>query len=340
MSQSLGDSCLFYYRYDFKLEGMILVHVDDFLAAGSKIFEQSIMESLISKFSFGTVSNKDFIYTGISIKQNEEKIIFINQNQFSQSIPVHEYAKGEPDKELSETENSSIRKSVGQLNWLSSQTRPDLSYDAYFLSTCLNKATYSDAKYSTKVIQKSKKEKVQLKFAHLGFWKDLHIELYVDASLGNIDVNGMTKSMMGYFLVLCDKNGDFSPIHWKSKVIDKVTPDIKTAETIALEIALDDAIYMSKMISEIYTGNLDTFKIPFVINEDSKSLVQSLSSTKKVKRKTMRLVISSIQQSINDGTISDIFHVSTKDQLADTFTKKGVKNDKLLKCLASGNLST
>ena len=166
----------------------------------------------------------------------------------------------------------------------------------------------------------------------------MHIELYVDASLGNIEEDGMTKSMMGYLIVLCDSDGNFNPLHWKSKVIDKVTPDVKTAETIALETALDDAIYMSKMISEIYTGDSETFKIPIVINEDSKSLVLSLSSTKKVKRKTMRLVISSIQQSINDGTISEIIHVSTKDQLADTFTKKGVNNDKLLRCLASGSL--
>ena len=79
-----------------------------------------------------------------------------------------------------------------------------------------------------------------------------------------------------------------------------MTPDIKTAETMALEIALDDAIFMSKVISELYTGDLNKNNIPIVINEDSKSLVESLNSTKKVKRKTMRLVISSIQQSMKD----------------------------------------
>ena len=109
-------------------------------------------------------------------------------------------------------------------------------------------------------------------------------------------------------------------------------------ETVALELALDDAVYMSKMLSEIYTGNTESHKIPIVINEDSKSLVQSLESTKKVKRKTMRLVISSIQQSINNGTISNVIHVSSKDQLADMFTKKGVNSEKLMNCLKSGNL--
>ena len=144
---------------------------------------------------------------------------------------------------------------------------------------------------------------------------------------------------MGFFLVLCDFKGHFSPIHWKSKVIERVTPDIKTAETVALETALDDALYISKMISDIYTGDIEKYNIPIVINEDSKALVESLSSTKKVKRKTMRLVISSIQQNIREGKISNVKHVSSKSQLADVFTKRGVKSYLLLKVLNCGTLS-
>ena len=81
-------------------------------------------------------------------------------------------------------------------------------------------------------------------------------------------------------------------INWKSKVIDKVAQDIKTAETLALENAVDDAIHLTNMISELYTGKLIGYQIPIVVNEDSKSLIESLYSTKKVKRKTMRVVIS------------------------------------------------
>ena len=201
---------------------------------------------------------------------------------------------------MDKEKNQSLRKSTGQLNWVSSQTRPDLAYDAFKLSTCLNKAKYKDAKYSSKVLLKSKYENVKLKFSHLSNWKKLHLELYVDAALGNIEEDNKSKSMMGFLIALCDEEGNFNPIHWKSKVIDRVTPDIKTAETIALETALDDAIYLTKVISEIYTGSIDQGNIPIVINEDSKSLVESILSTKKVKRKTMRLVISSIQQSLEN----------------------------------------
>ena len=94
------------------------------------------------------------------------------------------------------------------------------------------------------------------------------------------------------------------------------------------------------MISEIYTGDTEKDNIPIVINEDSKALVESLASTKKVKRKTMRLVISSIQQRIREGIVSTVNHVSSEKQLADIFTKRGAKSDTLLEVLSSGNLST
>ena len=208
------------------------------------------------------------------------------------------------------------------------------------MSTTLNNAKYSEAKYSTKVLLKLKCEDVKLQFSQLGYWKDLHLELYVDAVLGNVEKDDKVKSMMGYFIALCDKDGNFSPIHWKSKVIDRVAQDAKTAETLALEAALDDAIFITKTISEIYTGNPDENNIPIVVNDDSKSLIESLLSTKKVKRKTMRLVISSLKQSISDGIISNVIHFSTKNQLADIFTKKGVNSEKLLECLDRGNLSS
>ena len=60
---------------------------------------------------------------------------------------------------------------------------------------------------------------------------------------------------MGSIIFLSNKDNKVNPLQWKSKVIEKVTPDIKTAETLSLEITVDDAIHLSEMITEIYTGN-------------------------------------------------------------------------------------
>ena len=84
---------------------------------------------------------------------------------------------------------------------------------------------------------------------------------------------------MGYFICLANKNLEISPRH-------KVTEDVKTAETLALEKALDDSIHMSNLITEVYIGEASKKILPIVANE-------SIYSKKKVKRKTMRVVISS-----------------------------------------------
>ena len=118
----------------------------------------------------------------------------------------------------------------------------------------LNRAKLRDGKHANKVVKKEKQEKVQLKFSHLGNIEDLHLELFADASLGNVEAGLHTKSGMGYIICLANKNLDISPLQWKSCVIDKVAEDIKTAETLALEKALDDAIHISNLITEIYTG--------------------------------------------------------------------------------------
>ena len=68
------------------------------------------------------------------------------------------------------------------------------------------------------------------------------------------------------------------------------------------------------MITEIYTGETRQTSIPIIINEDSKGLVESIYSTKKVKKKTMRVVISSIQQYLKKGIITEVNHVQSKDQ--------------------------
>ena len=127
--------------------------------------------------------------------------------------------------------NKQIRKTTGQLSWLASQTLPDLSYDAFHLSTRLNKATYRDALEANKATKKALNNSVRLKFSRLGNIEDLKMEVYPNASLGNAESNLLTKSMMGFSICLSNNETKMSPLHWKSRIIEKVAPDIKTAET-------------------------------------------------------------------------------------------------------------
>ena len=281
MAQSLHDSCLFYYHKNDKLQGLLLIHVDDYLSAGTSVFQKEIIDKLRKKYIFGTISHHNFYFTGIHIVQDENMQIMIDQNKFLSGIETFNIPRKDPDMFLNREENRTLRRNTGQLNWASSQTRPDISYDAFFMSSILNKSRYRHFKQMKKLTEKVKDEQLSLKFQRLGEWHSLKVHVYADASLGNTEENGETKSVMGYLIMLTNSENIFNPIHWKTKIIERVAEDIKSAETLSLESAVDDAIYISSMLTEIYTGRIDKPCLPLIIKEDSKSLIESLYSTKK-----------------------------------------------------------
>ena len=55
-----------------------------------------------------------------------------------------------------------------------------------------------------------KEKKVGLKFQTLGNIEELQIEVFADATLGNIEEEIQTKSAMGYFICLTNSNLDFA----------------------------------------------------------------------------------------------------------------------------------
>ena len=93
----------------------------------------------------------------------------------------------------------------------------------------------------------------------------------------------MTVSEVSKEKILFLTNGTRArPILWKAKKIARVADSTKTAET----LSMDDAIYLARMIREIYTGKKSLDQIPVVLFTDSKTLDNSIFSTKQVDRKT------------------------------------------------------
>ena len=141
MTQSMNDSCLFMYRKNNKLEGLLIFHVDDFLSAGSVCFEKDIMEVLRKRYSFGKIERGNFIFTGIEVSQNKQFEISLTQNAFIDSMRLQEYQSNDSHFILNNKENKLISKTVGQLSWLSTQTWPDTSFGALSLKRQFSQMT-------------------------------------------------------------------------------------------------------------------------------------------------------------------------------------------------------
>ena len=52
----------------------------------------------------------------------------------------------------------------------------------------------------------------------------------------------------------------------------------------------------------------------------------------------MRVVISSIQQHLQNKTLTEVHHVTSKDNISDVFTKNGVNTNRILEVLKHNSL--
>ena len=118
-----------------------------------------------------------------------------------------------------------------QLNWISSETRPDLAFDACEVNTSTEDATYEDLKKANKAIRKAKQDDVCLHFPDLGDISKVQIISFSDASFAILKDAG---SQRGIYTFLLGQNGHFAPLTWHSKKIKRVVKSTLGAETLAL----------------------------------------------------------------------------------------------------------
>ena len=332
-----GDDAVFYSIRNGKLEGICLLHVDDFLIGGSEGFLSFALKSLLNRFTFGKIESKKFKFTGLNVEQTEEGI-FIDQNEYIQALkPIKFNNFANSDDGVSRSEFLDYRALTGQLAWAADNTRPDISFDARELSTKNKTATYGDLKHANKVLKKAQLEKdVKIRFQKLGDMKSLKIVTFTDSSYRNAE--NTEKSVGGRVIVLANNAGKCNPLFWKSKTIQQVCKSVKSAETRSLERGMEDSIYLARMVQEIYSGKVSEDQISVDIKIDSKTLHDSLYSSKQVDEKTIRHLIAWIKQQVENKSVDSIKWVCSEEQLADVFTKKNANTESILSVITEGNL--
>jgi hypothetical protein len=76
MARSCYDEALFYWMYKGKCNGILAVHVDDFIFGGTQKFHDNIMEAIRQIFVIGTEESTPLKYLGINIDQDKNTITF------------------------------------------------------------------------------------------------------------------------------------------------------------------------------------------------------------------------------------------------------------------------
>ena len=332
------DPAAFYWYHDGQLEGVFLMHVDDYLWGGSNNFVNLVISKLCSKFMVGQQSTEIFKYIGLEIKQ-DKKGITLSQNEYLKSVQPIQISAGRANQKANpcnEDEIKKYRSLVGQINWLSTQSRPDVSYDALELSCNMGNTKVENLIQANKCLKKLSMSESFMSFPNLGDLQKVKLVTLSDASHANLP-DGFS-SAGGFIIFLVGENGKSCPLAWEAKKIRRVVKSTLAAETLAVSDAVDVAYYLGRMLSEIIFSVHDENVIPIVSYVDNYSLFENVNSTKNVSEKRLRIDLASLKQLIQEGHV-DLKWIESGRQLADCLTKKGVNTMPLMAVIESGKFN-
>ena len=173
---------------------------------------------------------------------------------------------------------------------------------------------------------------------------DLCVRVYTEASFKN--QNDHIRPTEGKVILVENKEtGGANVVSWKTKKIPRICRSAKAAETRTLDDGIDDAVNISRVIMEIFTGSIDLKRpsqLPVFGLCDSKSLWENLHSTKQCEEKLLRPTIASLKELIELGHVNSINWVPTNLQIADCLTKTGPESKSrfLLKIFSDNMIPT
>ena len=258
----------------------------------NKVFEEKFLKPFAERFTVGRHAEDNFTYIGFNIKQTH-KGITISQGAYVeniQSIKIYPGRAKEKKSPLTSEEQKQFRRIVGQCNWVAQGTRPDLAFDVVEMSSKLNSNQVSDLLRANKRLLRDRQHNLIIRIPHLGPCKHWHILVFSDASLANMCAG--VSSMGGHIIPLLGMNNTAAAIVWSCAKIKQVVKSTLAAEMLSLADALDHAIYLQKVISEITSFD----EIPIDAFVYNKSVVEAVYSTKSVEDKGLRIDVGSVKE--------------------------------------------
>ena len=324
------DKAVFIWRVNNKVEGILACHVDDFLWTGTWNFETKVTNPLKNVFKVSVESVDCFKYVGIQVNR-ADGFVDVGQSSYIESLSLADLDQidvTDKSRELNADETKIFRGIVGQLNWASNISRPDMAYTACELSTQQAKPKVEDLLRANKAMKELKQQNVVIRYSPLKLDK-LKLVVFSDASYGNLRNGG---SQGGFIIFLSD--GVLSvPISWSSCRLKRVARSTLCAETLAAVEALDSAYLIEKLCCELFCNS----KINVEMYTDNRSLYDAIHTTNLMVDKRLRVDIASLREMFENEEVS--FHwLSSKHQIADVLTKKGASKKILIEALAQSKI--
>ena len=340
---------LYLYYSDVGLEGILGVHVDDDIMAGSEFFMNDVIPRLRKRFNYGRWAMTEFMHTGRSVKQDlTDFSITVGQAEYSQSLQriyLTADRRKEPHRPANSDEVSALRAGGGKVAWLVRNSRPDGAFKLARLMQRISQAKVQDVLDFNSLVGDMKRDAhLTIKFYSIPL-QDLEVIGWSDASFANVGVSAdpddeiTLESQAGWVLgftsrqALAQGQGKVSIAAWLSHKLKRKVRSTLAAETMAANECLESADILRAHLVEVTDKHpidrrqwRDLVKrIPVTLVIDSKSLYDFLhkqGSTPAEKR--LRLDLEMIRDQMREDSLT-IRWVASQQQLADVLTKGGAE---------------
>lgn len=328
-----NEPCLF-YMVNNDLILILLFYVDDILLASNCMAKLNDIVSILNReFELSDLGEpKEFL--GITIKRDQEnRTIQLSQTNYidkilrrfnfdrmhGQRTPMVTAQVANRERKMRETANDELtlsetstpknapyREAVGSLLYLANATRPDISYAVNVLSRHQISPTEADWKMVIRVFRYLIETR-NLALVYTGTTDDL--QTYTDASFA--DCKG-SLTTCGYVVKLF---GD--SIAWRTHKQTYVALSTCQAEYVAMSEACQEVIALNKTLTQILNRNFQ----PISLWCDNKAAEASAKTNGGNRLRHMTEVREDYVKECVELERVKIFWISSKDQIADIFTK-------------------
>ncbi|CAB0004157.1 unnamed protein product [Nesidiocoris tenuis] len=311
----ITDQCIFVN----KNRSLILaIHVDDGLLFGKNLKEMdSLLKSMKNEFELTVVDNPS-TFLGMEFEKTKDSIK-ITQKAYTESVlrkfrmmesnpaptPLVSYKPQDQDKVKKSA--YPYREAVGALLYLSTKTRPDISFAVGYSGRHVEDPDNHDENNVKRIMKYLKGTLNKGISFHANSPDDL--EVYCDSDYAGD--RSSTKSTSGYVIYF---NG--GPVSWKSRKQPTTSTSSTDAELVSAAESCRELIYIKSLIKEL--TDKDRNATMYIDNTNTIRMIKT--GAMNFKRKHIDIKYHWLNEKFVEGLMK-VDHVSTELQIADIFTK-------------------
>ena len=289
--QSRLDPTVFSLSYDNKLEGLIIVEIDDILSFGYTEHDRRL-SMLRERFKFGKFKYLQELpegttFNGRRIRQAMDGTISVDMGKYVEErmapVSIERGRRSHPESPATEDERQKARGVIGSIAWAAKEGRPDLAAPASILAARMKNLKVKDLLEINKAIQSAKgKRDLTLRYfptppERLG-WGTVTDASWANhedgSSQGAVAIVAFDKSLLEGEVAAC------SIVWWKSGKLRRKVTSTLAAEAQSLNKGLGDLVWARAIYAELLDPNFDLAEFKQSIKAQAELVLQKSDADK------------------------------------------------------------